>query len=539
MARRGGLIANLAATQGERERQYAAEIRAQAAAAREAQRAQAAYERAARADERERKRHYQESRAADVAADNSGIESRLSDLNSLLAAALTKDDYIDLETFKRQPSLPVWHGRRDLQPADPPQIEQFMPPQPSRIAKIFGAQKKYETAVAAAQTAFTQASAEYQHREAQRLAALKQARAEFDEATQEAIQAAADHNEAIDAFRAEFEAGKPDAVVGYFDMVLQASDYPPGFPHAFKLAYVPDSHQVVVEYELPDVSVVPAVKAYRYVKSSDSITETARPKSQITSFYTAVLAQITLRTLHEIFEADRHRLVDVIVFNGMLNSIDRSTGQPVHPCVISVRATRDTFSSLDLANVDPIPCLNYLSAAVSRSLAELVPVRPILEFSMVDPRVVAGTEVSSELDQRPNLMELTPNEFESLIQDLFTKMGLDTKHGRRSRAGGVGCVAYDTRAVLGGKVVIQAKRYKKPVGVSAVRDLFGTVMNEGASKGILITTSGYGKSAFEFANDKPLELLDGAELLALLAEHAHIEAKIILPDDWHDSTADT
>ena len=43
-------------------------------------------------------------------------------------------------------------------------------------------------------------------------------------------------------------------------------------------------------------------------------------------------------------------------------------------------------------------------------------------------------------------------------------------------------VAYDPRPVLGGKVVIQAKRYKNTVGVSAVRDLFGTVHNEGASK---------------------------------------------------------
>jgi restriction system protein len=33
-------------------------------------------------------------------------------------------------------------------------------------------------------------------------------------------------------------------------------------------------------------------------------------------------------------------------------------------------------------------------------------------------------------------------------------MGLDTKQTRPSRDGGVDCVAYDTRAVLGGKVVM-------------------------------------------------------------------------------------
>ena len=114
-------------------------------------------------------------------------------------------------------------------------------------------------------------------------------------------------------------------------------------------------------------------------------------------------------------------------------------------------------------------------------------------------------------------------------------MGLDTKLTQASRDGGVDCVAYDTRPILGGKVVIQAKRYKNTVGVSAVRDLFGTMHNEGANKGILVTTSGYGSAAHEFANGKPIELISGSNLLYLLKQHSGVEAKIEMPDDWVDS----
>jgi hypothetical protein len=64
--------------------------------------------------------------------------------------------------------------------------------------------------------------------------------------------------------------------------------------------------------------------------------------------------------------------------------------------------------------------------------------------------------------------------------------------------------------IFGGRVVIQAKRYKNTVGVSVVRDLFGTLQNEGASKGILVTTSGYRTASFDFAQNKPIELIDGA-----------------------------
>src|SRR6185437_15782009 len=116
--------------------------------------------------------------------------------------------------------------------------------------------------------------------------------------------------------------------------------------------------------------------------------------------------------------------------------------------------------------------------------------------------------------------------------NLFESMGLQTRLTQASRDGGVDCVAYDPRPIFGGKVVIQAKRYQHTVGVSAVRDLFGTVQNEGASKGILVTTSGYGRAAFEFAIGKPLELLDGSNLLYLLAEHAGMEARIDFPAEW-------
>ena len=91
---------------------------------------------------------------------------------------------------------------------------------------------------------------------------------------------------------------------------------------------------------------------------------------------------------------------------------------------------------------------------------------------------------------------------------------------------------------MGGKVVIQAKRYRNTVGVHFVRDMYGTLVNEGASKGILVTTSSFGSASEDFAADKPIELIDGANLLFLLKEHAGIEAKIVVPDDWEDPADD-
>jgi restriction system protein len=90
-----------------------------------------------------------------------------------------------------------------------------------------------------------------------------------------------------------------------------------------------------------------------------------------------------------------------------------------------------------------------------------------------------------------------------------------------SRDGGVDAIAFDPDPIRGGKIVIQAKRYTNTVGVSAVRDLYGTVMNEGATKGILVSTADYGPDVYEFAKGKPLTLLNGGNLLHLLSKHGH------------------
>lgn len=62
-----------------------------------------------------------------------------------------------------------------------------------------------------------------------------------------------------------------------------------------------------------------------------------------------------------------------------------------------------------------------------------------------------------------------------------------------------------------------------------MRDLYGTVMNEGASKGILVTTSDYGRDSYEFAKDKPITLLNGSNLLHILKKYGY-EARIDLTE---------
>ena len=121
-------------------------------------------------------------------------------------------------------------------------------------------------------------------------------------------------------------------------------------------------------------------------------------------------------------------------------------------------------------------------------------------------------------------------DFEHLIRELFekefAKTGGEVRVTQASRDRGVDAIAFDPDPIRGGKIVIQAKRYNIVVPVSAVRDLFGTIQHEGATKGILVTTSHYGRDSREFAKGKPITLLDGSNLVHLFQKHGynlHIE----------------
>ena len=70
----------------------------------------------------------------------------------------------------------------------------------------------------------------------------------------------------------------------------------------------------------------------------------------------------------------------------------------------------------------------------------------------------------------------------------FAQNGSEVRVTQASRDRGVDAVVFDPDPLRGGKIVIQAKRYTNTVPVSAIRDLYGTVINEGANSGIIITT---------------------------------------------------
>lgn len=331
----------------------------------------------------------------------------------------------------------------------------------------------------------------------------------------------------------QYLAGNADAITDYCDLVLANSEYPDCFSQDWNLNYQADAGIMVVDYSLPSVDDLPTTKAIKYIATRDEFVESTISASELNKLYDSVIYQVALRTIHELFEADVVNALSSIVFNGWVRFIEKSTGRDSNACIISVQAEQDEFMAINLERVEPRACFTLLKGVGSSKLHGLTPVAPIIKINTQDKRFVSSYEVASSLDESVNLAAIDWQDFENLIREVFEKEfssnGGEVKITQASRDGGVDAVAFDPDPIRGGKIVIQAKRYTNVVGVSAVRDLYGTTMNEGATKGILVTTANYGPDAYEFAKGKPLTLLNGSNLLHLLEKHGH-KAKIDLKE---------
>ncbi|TWH48500.1 restriction endonuclease [Sporomusa sp. KB1] len=338
-------------------------------------------------------------------------------------------------------------------------------------------------------------------------------------------------NADVDQRKNTYVQGLESGVNDLIDIVLSESDYPDSFPQEYDYEYNLATKMLVIDYILPAPNHLPTLKEVKYIQSKDEFKETHLSESAIAKIYDEVLYKITLRTIFGIYSADKSKYILSIAFNGWVNSVDRATGNDVKACVLSIQANRDEFAGINLELVDPKICFKKLKGIGSSKLHSLSPIAPILRINREDSRFISSYDVADTLDDTTNLAAMDWQDFEHLIRELFEKefsvSGGEVKITQASKDGGVDAVVFDPDPIRGGKIVIQAKRYTNTVGLSAVRDLYGTVVNEGAIKGILVSTADYGPDAYNFSKDKPITLLDGSNLLHLLQKHGH-KAKIDL-----------
>jgi restriction endonuclease Mrr len=109
------------------------------------------------------------------------------------------------------------------------------------------------------------------------------------------------------------------------------------------------------------------------------------------------------------------------------------------------------------------------------------------------------------------LRNVNPRRFEEIVAGLFAGFGFEVELTAMARDGGRDLVAvkYEPARV---KYLVECKRYVPPnkVGIAVVQRLHGVTLSEGASKGILATTSYFSAPAKLHIEKHPF-ILDGRD----------------------------
>ena len=132
----------------------------------------------------------------------------------------------------------------------------------------------------------------------------------------------------------------------------------------------------------------------------------------------------------------------------------------------------------------------------------------------------AAAELADALDES---VELSPNEFAQFVRELLTLGGLGAWSIRlRGPAGLVATAEGGQDSALPGRWVVWASRNADPVAADELRTLAEAVREEGAERGLRLTTGRFAEGALDLASEegyRRIHLIDGGGVQELSRTH--------------------
>lgn len=163
------------------------------------------------------------------------------------------------------------------------------------------------------------------------------------------------------------------------------------------------------------------------------------------------------------------------------------------------------------------------SSVTRRETGRAVTVAPTHVVSQVSPveRLLAGTPAEHrDQAERPRssgrtIYSVPWHDFEVVVAEVFRRRGYEVQIPAAFGADG----GKDLTVRRDGRTrVVQCKHWRRDdkIPVSEIRNFYGVVMAESAADGVFVTTAQFSRDAREFADGKPLLLVDGEQLEQLV-----------------------
>ncbi|MGH3405037.1 MAG: hypothetical protein ACRDRJ_21405 [Streptosporangiaceae bacterium] len=273
------MLAAWAEAQRRQQRLNEAQQRAWRAQQLQQERAQRAAIRAQARDQREALRTYQHGREMDAAARTGELDAQVTRLAGILASILAAPPF-QLEQLMQQIAVPSFAPGPLAVPVVMPDQSAYQVQPPSGLRALSSAaRREHQEACRRAQAQFEhdfQAAAQAEQRRQRQLADYYAQYRAWAESERRRI---IDHNGEVRLIGHQMASGDQTAVCEYFAVALDASaNWPEGFPRRARTSWDHSQRHLVVDWELPDFNIVPAISRYRYIKSDDRETQIPAPR---------------------------------------------------------------------------------------------------------------------------------------------------------------------------------------------------------------------------------------------------------------------
>jgi restriction system protein len=161
---------------------------------------------------------------------------------------------------------------------------------------------------------------------------------------------------------------------------------------------------------------------------------------------------------------------------------------------------------------------NILANSFAKSLSSVAPIIALVFLIPAPISALRSWQKRTRLDSLKGIDSIRAlgwREFEALVGEAYRRQGYRVVENTTAGPDeGIDLVLKKD----GGLALVQCKQWKSAkVGVNIVRELLGVMTAKHTTSGILITSGVFSQEAKNFAADKPIDLVDGTQLLHLIA----------------------
>ena len=225
-------------------------------------------------------------------------------------------------------------------------------------------------------------------------------------------------------------------------------------------------------------------------------------------------------------------IIDDILHN-MYNLLDNVVTY-IHPsiCHIYEENHNSYFEIID--QLTSIKNSLYFDENISEKIISFIHNLTIIDFSSTQNSnnklaniiiLPIENDLLYKIDKNPDLLyKISDSEFESVICDLYTKLGFIATHTQLTCDGGKDIIISEENKLGNFLYYVECKHFSsnKPIGVGIMRQFAGTVLSERINGGIIVTSSYFSKQAQDFIKNSNLQyqikLHDSKYILNLIHE---------------------